>query len=130
MSVVDDVGDGVIVERPRVESASQFQHLGRLLADLRRWDNGLFASRLIGQAGLPGIEYALRVLGPGAAEMVDHRVLIADNRVLVARPEFAVNRISASRAGHHQIGLKQDRLLRFGIRSRVAVTVSRSRSTQ
>src|SRR6516165_7584655 len=96
MSVVDDVGDGVIVERPRVESASQFQHLGRLLADLRRWDNGLFASRLIGQAGLPGIEYALRVLGPGAAEMVDHRVLIADDRVLVTRPEFTVNGVSAS----------------------------------
>ena len=96
MSVVDDVGDGVIVERPRVESASQFQHLGRLLADLRRWDDGLLAGGLVRQNGLPGIECALRVPGSGAAEMVDHRVLIADDRVLVTRPEFTVNGVSAS----------------------------------
>src|ERR1700757_5395274 len=96
MSVVDDVGDGVIVECPRVESAGQLQHLDSLLADLRRWDNGLLAGRLIGQAGLPGIESALRVPRPSAAEMVDHRVLIADDHVLVTRPEFTVNGVPAS----------------------------------
>ena len=130
MRVVDDVGDGVIVERPRIEGAGQFQHLGRLLADLRRWDNSLLVGRLIGQAGLPGIERALRVSGPGATKMLDHRVLIADDHVLVTRPEFTVNGVPAGRTGHHQIGLKQNGLLCFGIRSRVAVAVSRGRRAQ
>ena len=106
MSVVDDVGHGVVVERSRIESAGQFQHLGRLLADLCSWYNALLAGSIIGEAGLPSVEGALWVPGPGTPEMLDHRILIADDRVLVARPEFAINRVPASRADHHQIGLE------------------------
>ena len=50
MRIVHHVGNGVIVECLRIEGAGELQHLGRLLAHLRRWNNGLFARRLVGQA--------------------------------------------------------------------------------
>src|ERR1700736_4662754 len=130
MCVVHRAGNRVVVKRPRIQGARELQHLDRLLTDLRRRNNGLLAGGLVGQAGLPGIEGALRIPCSGTAEMVDHRVLIADNRVLVTRPEFAVNRVPASRAGHHQIGLKENRLLCLDIRRRVAVPVGSRRSAE
>ena len=57
--------------------------------------------------------------------MVSHGVLIADDRVLVAQPEFAIGwkRVFASRAENHKIGLEQNSLLRLDIRRRVALLV-------
>ncbi|TMJ64769.1 MAG: MFS transporter [Alphaproteobacteria bacterium] len=120
---VHRMGDRVIMKSFCVERAGQLQHLGRLLAELPGRNDRLLARSLVGEAGLPGIEGALRVASAGAAKMVDHRVLIAQDRILVARPKFAVDGIPASRADDHQIGLKQQRLLSFDIPRRIAIPV-------
>src|SRR5262249_42734126 len=75
------------------------------------------------EAGIPAIKVALGIAGAGTAEMVDHCLLVADYRSLVARPELAVNRVFAGRADHHHIRLKQNCLLGLDISCRVALPV-------
>src|SRR5207248_11331560 len=123
VDAVHRMGDRVIVKSLGIERAGHLQHLGRLLAELPGRNGCLLARSLIGEAGLPSIERALRVTRPGASEMVDHRVLIAQDRGRIARPKFAVDGIPASRTDDHQIGLKQQRLLSFDIPGRIAIPV-------
>src|SRR5271169_6956174 len=82
----------------------------------------------IGEAGIPAIKLALGVTRAGSTEMVDHRLLIADDRIFVARSELAVNRVFASRADHHDIGLEQNCLLRLDIGRRIALPVGSRRA--
>src|SRR5438128_811075 len=83
MSVVHRVGNRVIAKRFGIEGAGELQQFGRLLTDLHRWNDGLLARGLVCEAGLPSVEGALRVARPGAPEVLDHRVLIADDRIFV-----------------------------------------------
>src|SRR6516164_1666164 len=117
------LGNRVIVKPLGIEGAGQFRHLGGLLADLRHRKRTRLERNLIGEAGIPAIKLALGVARAGSAEMVDHRLLIADDRVFVARPKLTVNRVFASRADHHEIGLEQYRLLRLDISRRITLLV-------
>src|SRR5215831_17214843 len=88
-------------------------------SDVRRRRKCLLLSEVIGEDGLPTIERAFRISRPAPPKMLDHGVLITHDRVLVASPELAVDGIPASRADHHQVGLKQQPLLRLDIRRRI-----------
>ena len=123
LRAVRRASDRVFVKPLRIECARQLERFGGLMTKLCRRYNGLFPGRLIGEARLPRVVSALRVAGTGAAETIDHRVLITDDRILVSGPKLTVDRIPACRTDHHQIGLKQDRLFGLDIRCRVAVAV-------
>ena len=106
MGTVYGVRDRIIVKRPGVKSARQFKHVNRLLTELRGRYHGLLLRSFIGEAGLPGIKGALGVTRPCAPEVVDHRVLVPQDHILIAGPEFPVSGIPASRTDDHQVGLE------------------------
>jgi hypothetical protein len=109
------MGNRIIVKTLTVESAGEFQQLGGLLAELPGRNHGLLAGGLVGEAGLPRIESALCVACSGAPEMFDHRVLVAQDHILIARAEFPVDRVAARRTDDHEIGLKEQRLFRLDV---------------
>src|SRR5205807_5934211 len=93
------------------------QQRRRLLAELLV--SSLLLRLLVGERGVPPVETGSTVM------MRDQRLLIIPDWILVAHAEPGIDRrglanVLASRADHHQIGQKTNRLLGLHRRRRIA----------
>src|SRR5581483_3103989 len=96
-----------------VESLRLGEQRRRLLAHLAGRQRVLPQRHFVGERGIPRVK-------PGGAVVVrDQRLLIADDRVLVAQAEFGIDPVLAGRARDHQLGEEADRLIRLHRRLRI-----------